>query len=69
MTPTKCFELVQKQNVKYNYFGVQVRKECWASQTLDISQLSMAKGSKTECKAAFKGIGSDFINDIYKINQ
>ena len=69
MTPTKCHELLKKQDVKYNYFGVQVRTECWASQTLDTSQLSKARGSKAACKAAFNGVGSDFVNDIYKINN
>ena len=75
MTPTKCFEWVQKNGGKEKYpvFGVQMAAECWIGTPAELTALKnqtwrhKQTGTCSHGSRGIKGMGTDWFNDVYEI--
>eukprot|EP00093_Oithona_nana_P005734 05734.XXX_53336_53615_1 [CDS] Oithona nana genome sequencing. len=72
MTPTKCYEWIQKNGGKAQYpiFGVQVATECWGGTPAELATFKTIHGdAKTgSCSHGRSvGMGTDWKNDVYEI--
>ena len=74
MTPTKCFEWIQKNGGKEKYpiFGVQVATECWIGTPAELAAFKTKHSGSNPgpCSHGSRGIigmGTDWKNDVYEI--